>query len=217
MKRGKQNRSKKSSPKHSLSLPDLDQARSAVVNSLPSKESQRGYRHAIDEFITWYCSEPRLSFNKAVVTRYRTHLESRQLARPARSAVDLRPSDASHMKPLIPAYSALTLPRVSDESKGRRTSAFVWGTGSPSTRQERSGRFLTGMLSRANETERSSASSWVAGCAGKGRQSWTLLISSGGRTIGPLLIWSAKAGIFGRSPFRIGSRTPSTCGLCQLA
>jgi hypothetical protein len=79
MKRGKQNQSKESSPKHSLSLPDLDQARSAVLNSLPSKESQRGYRHAIDEFITWYCSEPRLFFNKAVVTRYRIHLESRQL------------------------------------------------------------------------------------------------------------------------------------------
>ena len=43
-------------------------------------ESQRGYRHAIDEFIAWYCSEPRLSFNRAVVTRYRIHLESRQLA-----------------------------------------------------------------------------------------------------------------------------------------
>ena len=34
----------------------------------------------IDEFIEWYCSEPRLSFNKAVVTRYRIYLESRQLA-----------------------------------------------------------------------------------------------------------------------------------------
>src|SRR6185503_9038211 len=78
MKRGK--RGRKSSPKLSLNLPDLDQAKSAVLNSLPSKESQRGYRHAIDEFITWYCSEPRLSFNKAVVTRYRIHLESRQLA-----------------------------------------------------------------------------------------------------------------------------------------
>lgn len=58
MKRGKHSHAKKSSAKHSLSLPDLDQARSAVLNSLPSKESQRGYRHAIDEFITWYCSEP---------------------------------------------------------------------------------------------------------------------------------------------------------------
>ena len=80
MKRSKQSRIRKSSPNHSLSLPDLDQARSAVLNSLPSKESQRGYRHAIDEFMTWYCCEPRLSFNKAVVTRFRIHLESRQLA-----------------------------------------------------------------------------------------------------------------------------------------
>jgi site-specific recombinase XerD len=78
MKRGK--RSRKSSPKQSLNLPDLDLAKSAVLNSLPSKESQRAYRHAIDEFIAWFCSEPRLSLNKAVVTRYRIHLESRQLA-----------------------------------------------------------------------------------------------------------------------------------------
>lgn len=80
MRRSNQGRVKKYFPKHSLSLPDLDQARPAVLNSLPSKESQRGYRHAIDEFISWYCSEPRLSFNKAVVTRYRIHLELRQLA-----------------------------------------------------------------------------------------------------------------------------------------
>src|SRR5438046_4265971 len=63
-----------------LRLPDLDQAKAAVLNSLRSPESQRGYQHAMDEFIAWYCSEPRLSFNKTVVTRYRIHLESRQLA-----------------------------------------------------------------------------------------------------------------------------------------
>ena len=80
MKQRKRGQAKKSPPKHSLNLPDLDQSGSAVLNSLPSKESQRGYRHAIDEFIEWYCSEPRLSFNKAVVTRYRIHLESRKLA-----------------------------------------------------------------------------------------------------------------------------------------
>jgi hypothetical protein len=80
MKRGKRGQAKRSSPKRSLNLPDLDQAKSAVLNSLPSKESQRGYRHAIDEFTAWYCSEPRLSCNKAVVARYRIHLESRQLA-----------------------------------------------------------------------------------------------------------------------------------------
>jgi site-specific recombinase XerD len=63
-----------------LRLPDLDQAKSAALNSLSSIDAQRGYRHAIEEFIEWYCSEPRLSFSKAVVLRYRIHLESRHLA-----------------------------------------------------------------------------------------------------------------------------------------
>ena len=63
-----------------LGLPDLDHSKSAVLDSLRSPESKRGYRHAIDEFIQWYCSEPRLSFNRVVVTRYRIFLENRQLA-----------------------------------------------------------------------------------------------------------------------------------------
>lgn len=67
-------------PKAVLKLPDLDQAKSAVLNSLSSTDAQRGYRHAMDEFIEWYCSEPRLSFNRAVVLRYRMHLEARNLA-----------------------------------------------------------------------------------------------------------------------------------------
>src|SRR5580692_991342 len=66
--------------KTKLGLPDLEQAKTAVLTSLRSPESQRSYRHAIDEFVLWYCSEPRLSFNKTVVTRYRIHLEDRQLA-----------------------------------------------------------------------------------------------------------------------------------------
>jgi site-specific recombinase XerD len=67
-------------PKTRLGLPDLDHSKMAVLSSLRSPESKRGYRHAIDEFIEWYCSEPRLSFNKVVVTRYRIHLEDRSLA-----------------------------------------------------------------------------------------------------------------------------------------
>jgi hypothetical protein len=51
MKLRKRGQAKKSPPKRSLNLPHLDQSRSAVLNSLPSKESQRGYRNAIDEFI----------------------------------------------------------------------------------------------------------------------------------------------------------------------
>jgi len=67
-------------PKTKLGLPDLEHAKTAVLASLRSPESQRSYRHAIDEFVFWYCPEPRLSFNKTVVTRYRIHLEDRQLA-----------------------------------------------------------------------------------------------------------------------------------------
>jgi hypothetical protein len=64
-------------PKTKLGLPDLDHSKAAVLDSLRSPESKRGYRHAIDEFIQWYCSEPRLSFNKVVATRFRIALENR--------------------------------------------------------------------------------------------------------------------------------------------
>jgi site-specific recombinase XerD len=63
-----------------LRLPDLEVAKSAVLNSLSCPEAQRGYRHAINEFVDWYCSEPRLSVSKTVVLRYRMHLETRNLA-----------------------------------------------------------------------------------------------------------------------------------------
>jgi hypothetical protein len=72
-------RKRRSSSKSILRLPDLEQAK-AVLNSLNSVDAKRGYRHAIDEFVDWYCSEPRLAFNRIVVLRYRSHLESRQLA-----------------------------------------------------------------------------------------------------------------------------------------
>ena len=61
-------------------LADLEHAKAAVLNSLNSTDAKRGYRHAIDEFVDWYCSEPRLAFNRMVVLRYCSHLESRQLA-----------------------------------------------------------------------------------------------------------------------------------------
>ena len=63
-----------------LGLPDLDHAKSAVLVSLRSPESQRSYRHSIDDFVSWYCSEPRLAFNKTVVTRFRIYLENRMLS-----------------------------------------------------------------------------------------------------------------------------------------
>jgi len=51
-------------PKTVLKLPDLEQSKSAVLNSLTSSSSKRSYDHAIREFIDWYCSEPRLAFSQ---------------------------------------------------------------------------------------------------------------------------------------------------------
>src|ERR1700740_1824532 len=67
-------------PKRVLRLPDLNHAKTAVLNTLGSPESERSYRFAIDDFIAWYCSEPRLAFNQTVVLRYRLQLEARHLS-----------------------------------------------------------------------------------------------------------------------------------------
>jgi integrase len=63
-----------------LRLPDLDHSKAAVLNSLTSPGSRRVYQYAIEQFVAWYCSEPRLAFNRIVVVRYRMHLELRGLA-----------------------------------------------------------------------------------------------------------------------------------------
>jgi len=67
-------------PKRVLALPDLEHAKTAGLNSLSSSSGQRTYDHAIREFVSWYCSEPHLAFNRAVVLRYRIHLEQRGFA-----------------------------------------------------------------------------------------------------------------------------------------
>src|ERR1700688_3445617 len=71
---------KRSRAKTILRLPDLEQSKNAVLNSLAAASSQESYGHAIDEFIGWYCSEPRLAFNRSVVLRYRFFLEQKKLA-----------------------------------------------------------------------------------------------------------------------------------------
>lgn len=71
---------KKRTTKRVLRLPDLDYAKRAVLNTLGSPESKRAYEFAIDDFVNWYCSEPRLAFSRTVVLRYRLDLEARRLA-----------------------------------------------------------------------------------------------------------------------------------------
>jgi integrase len=50
------------------------------LNSLTSRSGQRSYDHAITDFVEWYCSEPRLAFNRTVVLRYRSYLEQKLYA-----------------------------------------------------------------------------------------------------------------------------------------
>jgi site-specific recombinase XerD len=71
---------KRPKPKTVLRFPDLEQSKNAVLNSLAAASSQESYRHAIDEFIGWCCSEPRLALNRTVVLRYRFFLEQSNLA-----------------------------------------------------------------------------------------------------------------------------------------
>jgi integrase len=78
---------KKRTPKRVLRLPDLDYAKGSVLNSLGSPASKRAYEFGIDDFVAWYCSEPRLAFGRTVVLRYRLELESRRLAP---SSINLR-------------------------------------------------------------------------------------------------------------------------------
>ncbi len=87
-----------------LRLPDLDHCKSAVLNSLGSPASRRVYEYAIDQFITWYCSEPRPAFNRIVVVRYRMYLES-----PPRVGNAPAPTPSPTL-PTFGARLAITLP-----------------------------------------------------------------------------------------------------------
>ena len=71
---------KPKTPKLALPLPDLQQSKSAVLSTLTTASAQRTYDCPIDEFVSWYCSEPRLAFNRTVVLRYRIHLEQKGYA-----------------------------------------------------------------------------------------------------------------------------------------
>src|ERR671910_3285314 len=100
---------KKNPPKRVLALPDLEHAKTAVLNSLTSASGQRTYDHAISEFVAWYCSEPRLAFNRTVVLRYRIHLEQRHYA-PATINLRLGRSDVSRTRLPTPAFSVPNSP-----------------------------------------------------------------------------------------------------------
>jgi len=130
---------KKKQPQRVLALPDLEQAKAAVLSSLTSA-SGRTYDHAIREFVAWYCSEPRLAFNRTVVLRYRIHLEQRHYA-PA--TINLRlaavrrvayeASDAGLLSPELAAgirrvkgHDASEAPRSCDARRADRMRSAPW-------------------------------------------------------------------------------------------
>src|SRR3954452_13504142 len=51
-----------------------------MLSSLSSPHSRRNYKFAMEQFISWYYSEPRLALNRTVVLRFRLHVESLGLA-----------------------------------------------------------------------------------------------------------------------------------------
>jgi hypothetical protein len=53
------------------SIPELEQSRAVVLNTLASVHSRRSYEDAIERFIAWYCARPRLAFNRSAAVQYR--------------------------------------------------------------------------------------------------------------------------------------------------
>ena len=183
-------------------LPELDQTKTSVLNSLTSLQSRRSYQHAMNEFIEWYCSEPRLALNRAVVLRYRLQLEAKKLAA---STINVRLAAVRRM-----AYEAADTGLLSPElvagirrvkgvpQLGRREigSALQRANGSSLEPPPiRFGRSVTPRLSRYSLAvdfgDRRSLPSPTA-------------IFTSGKTTGPSLTWSAKPGMCGPFPYQVG-------------
>src|SRR5215472_1921198 len=113
---------KKRPPKRVLALPDLEQSKAAVLNSLTCKSGQRSYDRAITDFVDWYCLEPRLAFNRTVVLRPFSN-RSRMQRQPSISAWLL--SDVSRLKLPIPDFSVRNSLPESDESRAYAGSEFA--------------------------------------------------------------------------------------------
>src|SRR3977135_1664628 len=195
MKRIRSRKEKRSGAKSILRLPDLEAAKSAVLDSLSCPDAQRGYRHAIDEFVDWYCSEPRLSFNKTVVVRYRMHLESRKLAP---GTINLRLGavrrlayEASDCGLLSPDLAA-GIRRVRGVKKlGMRLGNWLTAEQSEALWQAPDHQRLKGKRDRA-------LLALLLACGLRRHEAVALdwITSSNAKSIGPLLIWSAREATF---------------------
>jgi hypothetical protein len=73
-------RNKKRPPKRTLALPDLEQSKAAVLNTLTSKSGQRSYDRAITVSLISTAQNFGSRSNRTVVLRYRIYLEHKQYA-----------------------------------------------------------------------------------------------------------------------------------------
>jgi hypothetical protein len=108
-------KSKRGTPNKVLRLPDFDRSKASALQSLGSGAFRRTYAFAINDFIAWYCSEPRLAFGRTVVLRYRYELEARRLA-PA--TINLRLAAVRRL-----AYEACDNGLLSPRSRGQHPSS----------------------------------------------------------------------------------------------
>ena len=148
-------RKKKRSPKRVLALPDLEESKAAVLNSLTSKSGQRTYDRAITDFVDWYCSEPRLALI-APSSSDTGSISNRSSTLRRRSICAWRPFGGSRTRPPIPDCSVRSLPPGSDALKEYAGLECVSGTGSPPSRANGFGRVWTAIHYVAKGTTKSS-------------------------------------------------------------
>lgn len=197
------NRTKRRSPKTVLRLPDLDHSKSSVLQSLGSAASQRTYRFAIDDFINWYCSEPRLAFGRTVVLRYRYALESRQLA-PATinlrlAAVRRLAYEASDNGLLSPDLAA-SIRRV----KGAKRLGLRLGNWLTAAQGKDCSACPTVALCRASETTQYWLCFWAAVCVGLNSLGSPSTTYNSETTTGQSLICLGRADTCGQFLFQPG-------------
>lgn len=107
-----------------------------------ARPPQRAYRHTIDDFIAWYCLEPRLAFNKSVVLRYRLHLDAQPLSA---STIHVRLAAVRRLA-CEGAGCGLLGPELAEgirRVKSAKMSVYGWGIGSPLSKEEPCSRLPT--------------------------------------------------------------------------
>ena len=90
---------KKKPPKRVLALPDLEHAKTAVLNSLTSASGQRTYEHAIREFVSAGIVRSLVSRSTEASCSDTGFTSSTKDLRRPRSTFDSRPFGALPMRP----------------------------------------------------------------------------------------------------------------------